>query len=53
VPEIVQMIKCPGCALELPEEDFEGQRRHLLANHPDIISQRLMEHKRWDGWEQD
>jgi hypothetical protein len=48
--KLVPMIKCPACALELPEDDFDGQRVHLLANHPGLISRRLQESKRWDGW---
>jgi hypothetical protein len=45
------MIKCPACDLWLAEDDFDRQRVHLLANHPGLISRRLQEHKRWDGWE--
>jgi hypothetical protein len=46
-------IRCPGCAVELDEDDLDGQRRHLEAAHPEIIEERLVEHRRWDGWERD
>ena len=38
--EIV-MIKCPGCGLELPENDLEAQVKHMEEKHPDIIAERL------------
>ena len=45
------MVKCPGCNLSLPEEDFPAQAAHLLAEHPEIVAQRRAEDKRFDGWE--
>lgn len=47
-------IKCPGCDLELDEEDFNEQTAHMLAEHPDILAQRAVEdHRKLDGWEND
>jgi sarcosine oxidase delta subunit len=55
-------IKCPGCDLELDEEDFAEQEAHMLAEHPDIVEQRLVESHftrdpatgKWeDGWAAD
>ena len=39
----VKMVKCPGCSLELPEDDPRAQMRHMDEAHPDIIAQRLKE----------
>jgi len=38
-----RMVKCPGCDLELPENDKASQIAHMEKNHPEIISQRLQE----------
>lgn len=37
----IKMIKCPGCADELPENDLRAQMQHMEKNHPEIINQRL------------
>lgn len=52
MPEVrlVYMVKCPGCDLRLPEEDFPRQAAHLLDEHPEIVAERRAEDKRWDGW---
>ena len=47
------MIKCPGCDLELDEDDLAEQDAHMTANHADIIAERRAEAARWDGWEAD
>jgi hypothetical protein len=47
------MVKCPACDHWEFEDDFDRQRVHLLANHPNLVRDRLVEHHRWDGWEQD
>jgi hypothetical protein len=52
-PNQPAMIRCPACNHWEAEEDFDAQRVHLLANHPGLISRRLQEHKRWDGWVND
>jgi hypothetical protein len=46
-------IKCPACDHWEDEYDFDRQRVHLLANHPNLVRDRLAEHHRYDGWEQD
>jgi hypothetical protein len=33
--------KCPGCDLELPTDDAEGQIAHMQARHPEIIEERM------------
>jgi hypothetical protein len=35
------MIACPECGHELPEDDSEGQKRHMEARHPEVIEERL------------
>ena len=35
-----RFIKCPGCELELPEDDSSAQMRHMEEKHPDIIGER-------------
>jgi hypothetical protein len=45
------MLKCPACEHWEDEDDFDRQRVHLLANHPNLVRDRLEEAKRWDGWE--
>lgn len=45
------MTQCPGCDVELPEDDLLGQIRHMEAEHPEIIDERRAEAARWDGWE--
>ncbi len=34
------LLKCPACDLELPEDDLRAQSQHLQAEHPDLIDQR-------------
>lgn len=41
--EIHTYIKCPGCNLQLPEENTREQVDHMTTNHPDIIEQRHRE----------
>ena len=31
---------CPGCEVELPDDDFQAQRDHMTRHHPDIIAER-------------
>lgn len=50
---LVYVVKCPGCDLYLPQEDFPAQAAHLLAEHPEIVAERRTEDKRWDGWTDD
>lgn len=45
------MTQCPGCDVELPEDDLLGQIRHMETEHPEIIEERRAEAARWDGWE--
>jgi hypothetical protein len=44
---------CPGCGLELPEDDLAAQSAHMQTEHPEIIAERVAEAAKWDGWEQD
>jgi hypothetical protein len=44
-------VKCPGCELELPEDDIRAQIAHMNAAHPDLVAKRQAEAARWDGWE--
>jgi len=44
-------IRCPGCELELPEDDLVAQSQHMQAEHADIVDERRREAARWDGWE--
>lgn len=37
------MVKCPGCSLELPENDLAAQMTHMDKYHPEIIAQRRRE----------
>lgn len=53
IPETVAKSKCPGCPLELPDDDLASQMRHMSSEHPEIIAERRAEAARWDGWEQD
>jgi hypothetical protein len=46
-----ERVKCPACEHWEDEDDFDRQRAHLLAHHPDLVRDRLEEAKRWDGWE--
>jgi hypothetical protein len=46
-----ERMKCPGCDLELSEDDVLGQIRHMEAEHPEIIEERRAEAALWDGWE--
>lgn len=34
-------MTCPGCDLELPEEDLRAQVEHMEAEHPEIVAARL------------
>lgn len=36
------MLQCPGCTLELPEDDLLAQREHMEQAHLDIIVKRLV-----------
>lgn len=47
------MVRCPGCPLELAEDDFAAQQAHMMLEHPEIVEARLVESHRYDGWEQD
>jgi hypothetical protein len=47
------LVKCPGCPLELDEEDFAEQDAHMMAEHPEIVAQRVLDSKKWAGWEDD
>lgn len=38
--EKVVMIKCPGCELQLPDNNVSGQIKHMEDAHPEIIAQR-------------
>lgn len=53
--DVVLMMPCPGkgCALVLPLDDLQGQMRHMMSEHPEIVAERRREAARWDGWEQD
>lgn len=33
-------VKCPGCELELPEDDVQAQIQHMESRHPDLIASR-------------
>jgi ribosomal protein S26 len=35
-----KMVKCPGCGLELPENDVQAQVQHMESAHPNIIGER-------------
>jgi hypothetical protein len=50
---MAELSQCPGCDLELPEEDYAGQREHLVSNHLEIILERLAELDRTAGWVDD
>lgn len=41
MPENSETIRCPGCDLELPEDDVRAQKAHLESRHPEIIAERL------------
>jgi hypothetical protein len=47
-----EMVKCPCCDDWLPEEDFDRQRVHLLANHPGLVAQRTHEQQQWGNEDQ-
>lgn len=47
------MIRCPGCELELAEDDLRGQEVHMIGRHPELVAERLAESARWDGWVDD
>jgi len=36
----VTKIKCPGCPLELEEDDVQAQGLHMDQAHPEIVAQR-------------
>jgi hypothetical protein len=44
-------MKCPGCDLVLPDDDLQAQAAHMEDEHPEIITERMNESMRWDGWE--
>lgn len=46
-------VKCPGCEVFMDEADMLGQAEHMLANHPEIIAERMKEDARLDGWVND
>jgi hypothetical protein len=37
----VELIKCPGCDLQLPIGDLQTQAAHMQAEHPEVIEGRL------------
>lgn len=37
------MVKCPGCDLQLSDDDPWAQIAHMEDNHPEIIEERLRE----------
>lgn len=39
---MAEMIKCPGCDLELPEDDVRAQVRHMQQKHPEIGDERRL-----------
>lgn len=47
------MVKCPGCGLEMDEDDLRRQVGHMKEKHPEIVAERLVEAARWDGWVDD
>jgi hypothetical protein len=49
----VTKIKCPGCDLELEEDELREQVVHMDAEHPEIVAQRRAESAAWDGWVND
>ena len=46
-PKDENLVKCPGCSVELPEDDLRAHVAHMEQFHPDIIEQRLREAKPW------
>lgn len=44
-------MQCPGCDLELPDDEILAQMQHMETAHPEIIAERRAEAARWDGWE--
>lgn len=43
-----EMVKCPGCNLELPENNTAAQVRHMEECHPELIEERLQKVDRLD-----
>ncbi len=43
-----EMIKCPECEHELPEDDLQGQVEHMEQNHPEVIEKRLKRERLWN-----
>lgn len=41
MPPTPKTIRCPGCGLELPEDDLIAQKEHMEKHHPEIIADRL------------
>lgn len=35
------MSACPGCGVEISDEDLHAQVEHMEAHHPEIIRERL------------
>jgi hypothetical protein len=53
-PAAVKTIHCPGCGVELPEEDAAAQILHMQHEHPGLIAARLREaglHPEAQPWE--
>ena len=38
---MAEMLKCPGCSLELPADALRVQSDHMKKYHPEIIAARL------------
>jgi hypothetical protein len=36
-----ELVKCPGCDLQLPAGALNTQRRHMESEHPELIAKRL------------
>ncbi len=47
---MAKTIQCPECPVKLPEDDIEGQSKHMMENHIEVVEQRRREAARWDGW---
>ncbi|OGE83731.1 MAG: hypothetical protein A3B23_02055 [Candidatus Colwellbacteria bacterium RIFCSPLOWO2_01_FULL_48_10] len=52
-PPTSRVVKCPGCPLELSENDMAAQRAHMDTQHPEIVAKRLAEVERLRGWAND
>lgn len=49
----VPMVKCPGCDLELPEDDTVTQMAHMEEHHPEIIEERRKKAERLSDFAHD